>query len=586
MGSLPPAGPRIVLSLSLAVVASGLAVMAFAGKAPAWDRLPLSRAAAPVAPVARPSTMPLGTNLDALAYWSPAFPLLDLMKSAGPWVAHSDDSYDTGEPIPLDAQGWVQRLPQPGSGLRYTSVLVNILHDNPTAPKHARYVVLYEGKGALGAALGATVVEHAPGRLDVESADDGGLALTITATDPGDPIRDIRVIRADLLPLYRAGQSFNPAYLERVGSFPVLRFMDWMNSNTVYDKAGRALSGDAAIANAPLLDWKDRPRPDDRSWGDQGHGMPVEAMVEIANRTGAEPWFNMPVNASDDYIRGFATYVRDHLRPDLRMHVELSNEVWNWSFPQSHYAQARALAAFGPDAKWLEWYGMRAAQVGMIWKAVFGEGKPGRVAMVFGTQFAWKGLEAYGLDTERWKDAQGRTLHPSDHFNEYAIAGYYDGTMNTDDTYDTVRGWWRDPDGGYARAVAALHARIAEVNAPTYLYHGEQARKHGLRLVSYEAGYGEFTPVSHREDQAYTDFLARLQRRPEFYGLEMQNYRAFQAAGGWLFMNYGIIGAPSKWGNWSALESVQQASSPRYDAMRAWSAANPVRMETERAAMK
>lgn len=591
MGKRPSVSPRIVFGLSLIALAGGVAALSFAGKAPAWDRLPVHHGTAPQPPAIRPLAMPIGTNLDALSYWSPALPLLDLMKSAGPWVPHSDTTYDTGDPIQLDPQGWVERLPDPASGARATSVLVNILHDNPAAQGHTRYAVLYDGKGTIDATFGARVVDRSAGRIDVETGDDGGLALVLTAIDPADHLRNIRVVRADLLPLYRSGQSFDPAYLERIGGFPALRFMDWMSTNILYDKAGHALSGDTAIASAPLLDWRDRPRPEDRSWGEAGHGVPVELLVEIANRTGAEPWFTMPINASDDYVRGFATYVRDHLRPELKMHVELSNEVWNWSFPQAHYAEARAHALFGPDAKWLEWYGMRAAQVGAIWKTVFGEpptraAKPGRVAMVFGTQFAWKGLEAYGLDTERWRDAQGHMLHPADYFDEYAVAGYYDGIMNTDEAYETVRGWWRDADGGYGRAVAALKARIAQVNAPTYLYHGEQARRHGLRLVTYEAGYGEFTPPSHRDDQAYTDFLAKLQRRPEFRALETQNYRAFQTAGGALFMNYGIIGTPSKWGNWSALESVRQTSSPRYDAMRAWNAAEAVKGGSERAARR
>jgi hypothetical protein len=51
-------------------------------------------------------------------------------------------------------------------------------------------------------------------------------------------------------------------------------------------------------------------------------------------------------------------------------------------------------------------------------------------------------------------------------------------------------------------------------------------------------------------------------------------------------MNYGIIGTPSKWGNWSALESVRQTSSPRYDAMRAWNAAEAVKGGSERAARR
>ncbi len=539
------------------------------------------------APVAAGS-LAIGTNLDGLAYWSPALPTIDLIRSADHWLPQNDAEYNTGERVSLDSHGWVKMLPGTNSPARYTRVNLNVLHDNPAAPADARYVVLYSGRGSLRLVEigGAKVIESSPGRMLVTPTSNGSLYLQITATDPsgtGDHIRDLHVVREDLLPKFKAGETFNPAFVEKIRPFHTLRFMDWMNTNVMFDRAGKPITQESLQRSAALIDWADRARPDDMRWGDQSRGLPVEALVELANRTGAEPWFNMPTNASDDYVRGFATYVRDNLRRDRRIHVEFSNEVWNFVFPQSRYAAARAVDELGPDVKWMEWYGKRAAQVGMIWNRVFGEpvkrgagADPGRVLVVYNTQFGWKGLEQLGLDTEHWRDAKGAHIRASDYFDEYAITGYYDGTMNTDASVKTVTGWWRDPDGGYGRAIAALHERIATFNAPYYVYHAGQAGKRGLRLVSYESGFGEYTPISQHNNQAYTDFLAKLQRRPEFHGLEMANYTAFKNAGGSLYMNFGIISTPGKWGNWSALETVHQQSSPRYRALTDWIAANPV----------
>lgn len=559
----------LVVMLSLAACGEG-------GVAAARDNDPVA-ATSIIGPV--PGGMAMGTNLDGLAYWSSALPTLDLMKSAGGWLPQTDGSYDTGETVVLDRDGWPVAFPNPADR-RYRRLLVNVLHDNPAAPPGAHYVVLYDGTGIVTAldVDGARVVSHAKGELRVIAGRGGSLYLSVDANDPvsgSDPIRNIRVVREDYLPLYRAGLTFDPDFLTRINPFQVLRFMDWMNSNALFGPTGGPLQGDAAIEGAPQLDWSDRPRSTSMRWGDGGRGVPVEAMVELANRTGAEPWFTMPINASDDYVLGFARYVQAHLRPDLKIHVELSNEVWNWIFPQARYARARARDSFGPDGEGLEWYGMRAAQVGMIWKRVFGEPErrgphSGRVSMVFGTQFAWRGLEATGLETRHWRDDKGRAVRAADYFDEYAITGYYDGTMNTDAAVATVQGWWKNADGGYGRAIAALQSRISDFNAPLYRYHSAQARKHGLRLVSYESGFGEYTPVSQHQNQAYTDFLAKLQRRPEIAMLETDNYKAFAAAGGSLFMNFGIISTPSKWGSWSALESVRQANSPRYSALTAW----------------
>lgn len=75
-------------------------------------------------------------------------------------------------------------------------------------------------------------------------------------------------------------------------------------------------------------EWAQRPTRRDRSYASSRGGVPVEDMVLLANLVGAAPWFTMPHTASDDYVRQFATHVRDALRPDVDVYVELSNEVW------------------------------------------------------------------------------------------------------------------------------------------------------------------------------------------------------------------------------------------------------------------
>ncbi len=88
-------------------------------------------------------------------------------------------------------------------------------------------------------------------------------------------------------------------------------------------------------------------------------------------------------------------------------------------------------------------------------------------------------------------------------------------------------------------------------------------------LTTYESGYGEAAP---NETPEYRKFLEDVQRQPDIYDIEMANYQNFKDAGGGLFMNFGIIGAPAKWGSWSALESLYDDTSPRYQALTDWNA--------------
>ena len=56
-------------------------------------------------------------------------------------------------------------------------------------------------------------------------------------------------------------------------------------------------------------------------------------MIQLANHVGAAPWFNMPHLGDDSYQRGFAQMVKERLRPDVKVYVEYSNEVWHTGFP-------------------------------------------------------------------------------------------------------------------------------------------------------------------------------------------------------------------------------------------------------------
>jgi hypothetical protein len=473
--------------------------------------------------------------------------------------------------LPANRQSW--------EGLK-TGLLV----DNPAATPHARYVVLYEGEGTLTAWHDTKVISSAPGRVVVEAGVAGDIRLALTATDPsgtGNYIRDIHVVDERYEELFQAGLNINPDWLAKVQDLHTFRFMDWMASNEIFDASGKAIGFDG-LGNVPLIDWGARPKVTDANWS---HGVPVEIMVELSNRAGADMWVNMPVNASDDYIRGFATYVRDHLRPDLKVHVEFSNEVWNWGFLQTHYAQAQGKKLFGEQSGFGEWLGMRTAQMGQIWNGVFGEPatgtNDGRAIITFATQAAWHGLEASALETPNWKDASGKHIRAADYFDEYAITGYYYGTAGQADPTAKLLEWSKDPDG-FNKAIAAITAEVNGWVANNYKYHGATAGKYGLNMVTYESGPHINTPNSLFANSEFISWILELNRRPELYAIEQQNYQNFRNAGGDLFMNYGIIQAASKWGSWGALERTDQAHSSRYDALMDYSNNNAAWWETGR----
>lgn len=62
--------------------------------------------------------------------------------------------------------------------------------------------------------------------------------------------------------------------------------------------------------------------------------VPYEWEIRLCNLTNRDLWLPIPAMASREYIVSLAELVRAQLRPDLKVYVELSNEVWNNSYAE------------------------------------------------------------------------------------------------------------------------------------------------------------------------------------------------------------------------------------------------------------
>lgn len=516
------------------------------------------------------SDSPLGTNLSGIADWSTEMPFLDAFKSSRKWITQCasgepgcSGAWDTNEydKLDLDEGGWVKSLPSPEAPPEYTRVRT-ILLDNDRYPG-GQYVVLYDGEGTIEYSFDAQKNQAAstPGRdvIDITPSPTG-THLIITSTDPkktGNYIRNIRVVPAENEANYQS-QIFTPDFLEKIQQFRALRFMDWMQTN-----------------NSDQSEWEKRPTVEKASYA-YGGGVPVEIMVALANRMEADPWFNMPHMATDEYMTEFAQLVKDRLKSNLKVYVEFSNEVWNWQFHQAHYALQQGKARWGQDKgdAFMQWYGMRTAQMCDLWKSAFGNQK-NRVACVMGTQTAWKGLENYPLECSYWV-AEGNQPCYQHGIDAYAITGYFSGGLGAPENSSTVESWLNDPDGGFGKAFQQLkEGRLLAGSKDSlpdvyelFTYHSQVAEQKGLKLVAYEGGQHITGSQGGENNERLTNFFIELNRRPEMYGMYTQLLNDWKAAGGTLFMHFSDIGQPSKWGSWGALEYAQQNGAPKYNALQ------------------
>jgi hypothetical protein len=538
-----------------------------AAAAPADVATPQNRVL--TAPLADPM---LAMGLNGISDWSTQYAFIDVMKTARPWIGHLDGQWGGFEMDRLiaeghvDAAGWPLRIPPELNRLE-TVILTDL--SPKVASMAGRYVLTYEGEGRLEVGGRASRVRYGPNQIAFDFTPGEGLVLiTLKRTDPdgeGNHIRNIKVVRDDHLELARLGEVFNPEWLARVSDLRVLRFMDWAFTN-----------------GSPQKGVADRPLVDDFSYA--WRGVPIEVMVDLANRVGADPWFTVPHMADDALVLIMAEAVRDRLDLRLQSYVEYSNEMWNFIFPQTHWAVQKAKERWGEDAApdaWMQFTGMRAAQVMDIWSDVFADQAEDRLVRVVATHTGWPGLEEGLLDAPLWQAEAAGNRAPVTRFDAYAVTGYFGHEMGTDEVASQILDSLDEGEEVAVREVtrALRDGSLKELTTEIFPYHADLAARHGMRLIMYEGGthvvgLGEWT-----ENQRLTDFFTSYNYSPEMAAIYTDLLAGWDAAGGTLFNAFVDVAPASRWGSWGHLRHLDD-SNPRWDVLMAYNAGGGVDWET------
>ncbi|QFT60476.1 hypothetical protein FIU94_16725 [Sulfitobacter sp. THAF37] len=533
-----------------------------------------------------------GTNhvaigLAAVTDWSTQAPFIDLMKTARPWLGHEPGRFGGMEYADLlaggflDDDGWPLRKPR-----SLSSIGTLILTDIPVEAQSLAggYRLAFDGKGVIEVTGRAENVRYGDGEVTFDyTPGPGSVDIRIQRINTSDPPRNITVVKQDNLDRFAAGAVFNPDWTARIGQFSALRFMDWMETN-----------------NSTLTNWADRPLPGDATWSG---GVPIEVMVDLANTLETDIWVNVPHLADDDFVRRFAELVKERLDPALKVYVEFSNEVWNWQFEQARWADVQARARWDQQDKWMQYYGMRAAEVARLWSGVFAGGDRARLVNVISSQTGWLGLETEAL-TAPLAVAEGLSP-PAEAFDAYAVTGYFAAGLGTAERAPMLRGWL---DESRKRAEAAAQAEglsgqaaqdytaahrfdfafdlagrelrdggvsgvqedtVADLITRVWPYHAQVAQAHGLDLIMYEGGSHVVGIGAMVDDAELTAFFQALNYAPQMGALYTTLLEGWKAVGGQLFNAYSDVYAPTKWGSWGALRYLDD-DNPRWDALVAF----------------
>jgi hypothetical protein len=489
----------------------------------------------PVRPI-RPSSSPsaeldkeyphrphVGMNLASLVDYSREWPLVDAYKTSRPWIQKGPGAFS------FDEHG-NPRL-QPGQ-----SVSTLLLREIDGHYPKGTYVATYEGKGTIDIHRWDVTryLKEAPGRIELDVLPrHGGIQIEVTASDPQDPIRNIHV----WMPGFEKAKSpFHPLYLERLKPFGVLRFMDWQRTN-----------------NSPLITWSQRAKLTDSRYSSDA-GAPLELMIDLANTSRSHPWFCMPHQADNDYVRQFARLVKERRAPDIKVYVEYSNEVWNGQFAQARYAADRGkdlkLSDNGYQAQ-LRYYSQRAVEIFKIWEEVFGG--PERLVRVMASQSANPWVSEQVLT---WKDAYKKC-------DGLAVAPYFGHRFGDPKTAERIR---RLP---VAQLIDQLAKEVAGDNRKLIEQQVKLARAHNVELIAYEGGQHLAGFAGGENDDALTEALIAANRHPRMFDLYSQHLANWYEAGGGMYVVFSNVGKPTKWGSWGVLEYQDQPTeeAPKYRAV-------------------
>ena len=565
---------------------------------------------------------PLGTNLVGISDFSDERPFVDLMKSSRDWIpGNADGCFDCREstsgtcaaqcPVTIarDADGYV-------ASLAPNQVVRTVIHaaGSPNRLPAGNYTIRFTGNGTI-TPFGASTVSTAPGELVVapSTADGNNFGFTITALAAGDPLRDIRILPPGgvcsnderrfcdaVSPCASGGtcraftdagvadeQLFHPRFLANLAGYRLVRFMDWMETNS-----------------SSVVEFEDYPTPASAFW----HRVPPEIMAELGNRLASDLWINVPHRASDGFVDAFAAALRDAHRADRRIYVEYSNENWNGIFQQNVEIPRQFCPGFADLAAGCEddgvpgngiacerdpdTFSLGAAQapcfqalvrawgdrsVGIFarFDAVFGAAARDRLVRVVAAQAANADLGRQVLS----RTVTGESFTVASRTDVYAIAPYFgteyctpDAGINPD-THPAV----------YASTASlledlrtrALPTAIGFMSANRAMLDGDFAGS-GLRLVAYEAGQhlagiGGFTfddTCNARFDAANAD--------PAMGTLYRDYLEAWTLHGDELTHFYNV-GRWGPFGRWGALEFQEQSpgDSPKFTALMGHSVDHP-----------
>lgn len=509
---------------------------------------------------------PLSIGLSGISDWNTSLPFLNVMKSSRPWIGHAEGQwgayqFDRLENLGhVDSNGYPTTLPED-----CTSVESLLLTDLPEAMTQAagRYVLTWEGTSSLrvgGRAQNST--NPSSNRIEFDfSPGPGMVTVSIQNTGAALDVRNVVVVKEDNEELLSSGSIFNPNWIDDIKNFRLIRFMDWQNTNWSLTET-----------------LSDLISPEFTSWSVRS--VPIEIMVRLANYIGADPWFCIPHKADRALVEHLANYVKVNLDEKLIARFEYSNETWNFMFSgptgQTTWLQDQGnIELPGVGNAWMQMAGVNAAKNMDIVSSVYGSQTNFKRVMSVHTE--WEGLEEGFMEATEYVAKYPETRAPKLSFDEYAVTGYFDGGISSEEMIPTLRDWI-----SAGTFVQNAYAQIIDDNGPVsgehrtidllkrkWTYHKGVTDRENLSLVMYEGGTHTVVHPSVDNDESLLTAFAEFNYTSQMADLYQAAFDAWYAITGHGYNIFVETTGPGKHGYWGGKRYTGD-SNPRWSKYVEW----------------
>lgn len=474
----------------------------------------------------------IGVNLSGSAYWENGEDaLIDQMKYQGTWFAIVGWTPTTNiNEFSTDSNGYIN------CGIPYATTAgkqkAQAILSSSGRTNAGKYVFLYDGYGQFSFGGGITIDTLQPGRLVVTITGTGNMWITIDSSSVSpNHARNFRLVPKSEEFTYRQ-DVFRKNFLEKLSPFSHIRFMDWFRTNT-----------------HPVGTWSKRTTPTHYTQADST-GYAYEWAIKLANMTQKTPWVCVPHLADSVYITNMARLFRDSLNKNLNVYLEYSNEVWNFSFAQTHWAQNLtgqypawwpANTLYNSSINGPKNVALLMDRVFRIWRNEFASDSL-RVIRVLATQCA-----------NSWVSGQ-MIAQIGNNFDYVSPAPYFGLTSTAIATFTTST--------TAQEVVDSCRSYFYKYTWKWLLNQETEAAKVGKKIIFYEAGQ-HLTANGNGSLPALPAYYA-AQSHPgmyQIYDAMLDSMRQHQYP---LMMAFVLGGENSKWGSWGHIRDVDSVPSMSY----------------------